>query len=517
MEATFQSTAQSEEAQQHELEKFTTNFSTLLGQLKPKKPEADVFEALRAAALATPNGGTIVLIDSGIPTKGQLSFLDGDLFTAAQKPDDVTGYLNTNHLLPDLSGRSVVLVDVGQTADPQAGLNEDLPTRVVSLWDHVAHSAGAAAPEVEERPAGSVDTGGIAVTPVPCPRRRLQAVSATVFSDGGPVGFQGDVAVFRNESAARAALQPLADEAKNGEHVGTLVGTTASARTKSFRDQLSKDRAEAVKQILVEQGVDPAGSRRSGGQRVEVPGPDRSERGCSPAPLREPEGGRPAELNGTSERAALPRAAGRQLRAGRTPRRSQLAPGELQRQSVSERVPSRPSELLLSAPRRKVPLIPRERLDPGRAAGSTPTIACLRDTLPWSAKRFGYRPSRPSCTDSPGASLTVPVSQVNSSRGGTSSSGQFGQRVLSGVGDASKLQHVRVPAPLRAPQTLRPGAAAAVSAVRRGAVTNGRRVEPRSMWWTGHRNSGSSNWGPSHRAGGSTSSRGSPPDAVEHR
>jgi len=36
----------------------------------------------------------------------------------------------------------------------------------------------------------------------------------------------------------------------------TLVGTTASARTKSFRDQLSKDRAEAVKDILIGQGVD---------------------------------------------------------------------------------------------------------------------------------------------------------------------------------------------------------------------------------------------------------------------
>ena len=261
IEATFHYTARSEAAQQNELEKFTTNFASLLGKLAPKQPEADVFEALRTAALATPVDGTIVLLDSGIPTKGQLSFLDGDLFAAAQTPDEVTGYLKTNRLLPDMGGRSVVLVDVGQTADPQADLNEDLRTRVVSLWDHVAKSAGASCTQsiAGATPRQSVDTNGIGVTPVALPAAPIfKPCSATVLSDGGPVGFQGDLAVFRNEAGARAALQPLADEAKNGNMSVNLIGTTASARTKSFRDQLSKDRAEAVKAILVEQGVDPA-------------------------------------------------------------------------------------------------------------------------------------------------------------------------------------------------------------------------------------------------------------------
>ena len=260
IEATFDESAQSTEAQRRELEKFTTNFSTLLAQLTPKQAEADVFEAVRTAALATPSGGTIVLVDSGIPTKGQLSFLDGDLFTAAQKPDDVTGYLTANHLLPDMSGRSVVLVNLGRTAEPQPELNEDLRTRVVSMWEHVFSTAHAACTQslVGAPPRTSVDTKGVGVTTVPLPAEPIyKPCSATVLSDGGPVGFQGDLAEFRNENAARTALQPLADAARRGGMAVRLVGTTASGRTKDFRDRLSEDRADAVKKILVGQGVDP--------------------------------------------------------------------------------------------------------------------------------------------------------------------------------------------------------------------------------------------------------------------
>jgi outer membrane protein OmpA-like peptidoglycan-associated protein len=257
--ATFDEAAQSTEAQRRALEKFTTNFSTLLSQLTPKQAEADVFEAVRTAALATPSGGTIVLIDSGIPTKGQLSFLEGDLFGAALKPDDITGYLTTKRLLPDMEGRSVVLVNLGRTAEPQPELNEDLRTRVVSMWEHVFSAAHAACTQslVGAPPRTSVDTKGVGVTTVPLPADPIyEPCSATVLSDGGPVGFEGDLAEFRNEDAARTALQPLADDAMRGDMSVRLVGTTASGRDKKFRDQLSEDRAEAVKKILVEQGVD---------------------------------------------------------------------------------------------------------------------------------------------------------------------------------------------------------------------------------------------------------------------
>jgi outer membrane protein OmpA-like peptidoglycan-associated protein len=80
--------------------------------------------------------------------------------------------------------------------------------------------------------------------------------SETMLTDGGPVGFQGDLAEFRDEDAAREALEPLAAEAKQGNKSVKLIGTTASARTETVRGQLSKDRAEAVKRILVSQGVD---------------------------------------------------------------------------------------------------------------------------------------------------------------------------------------------------------------------------------------------------------------------
>ena len=145
----------------------------------------------------------------------------------------------------------MVLVDLGQTADPQAELNEDLRTRVVSLWQHVVSAAGATCSQslAAATTRTATDTAGIAVTPVPLPTEPVyKPCGSTTLSDSGPVGFVGDEAVFRNAGAARSALKPLAEEAVRDKKAVTLVGTTASAH-QELCDQLSKDRAEAVKAI----------------------------------------------------------------------------------------------------------------------------------------------------------------------------------------------------------------------------------------------------------------------------
>ncbi len=225
--------------------------------LLPKQPEADVLGALTAAAHATPDGGTIVLLDSGLATKGQLSFLDGDMFGV--NPDEAAKYLQDKHLMPDLTGRSVVLVGLGTTADPQPGLDEDLHQRVVALWHTVAAKAGASCVQDLENGAvgqSSVKTDkAVSVVPLP-PPPVFHPCGTTILADSDTVGFVPNQAVFRDQNAARGTLQGLADQLVHGKQTIRLTGTTATWGSVASRVDLSQRRANAVRDVLTSLGVD---------------------------------------------------------------------------------------------------------------------------------------------------------------------------------------------------------------------------------------------------------------------
>lgn len=255
LDATFRTNGLNDEIRQRDLDNFTARTLAVVSGLKPKVPEADVLGALTMASHATPDGGTIVLLDSGLTTKGQLSFLDGDMFGA--QPDDAVKYLQNQHLMPTLTGRSVVLAGLGLTADPQPDLDENLRTRVTALWHTIAARAGAACVYDLNTTAGrtSVDTN-VPVTLVRLPPPpQFTPCGTIVLADSDTVGFLPDKAVFRNPSAARTTLQGLADQLRSGRQRVTLTGTTATDGTEQYRNTLSLQRAGAVKDVLVSRGV----------------------------------------------------------------------------------------------------------------------------------------------------------------------------------------------------------------------------------------------------------------------
>jgi outer membrane protein OmpA-like peptidoglycan-associated protein len=161
--------------------------------------------------------------------------------------------------MPALTGRAVVLVGLGNTAEPQQQLDASLRARVSNLWQAVASAAGASCVQVLDTAAGrtSVNTD-VPVTAVALPTvEPFQPCGETVLRDGDTVGFIGDQAVFRDPAAARATLQKLADLLIGGRQLVTLIGTTAKAgNNEDSRVRLSERRAEAVKQVLVELGVE---------------------------------------------------------------------------------------------------------------------------------------------------------------------------------------------------------------------------------------------------------------------
>jgi outer membrane protein OmpA-like peptidoglycan-associated protein len=255
-QGTFGTDAANDVARNQELEMFIQDVEARVAALLPKTPEADVLAALGEAARITPEGGTVVLVDSGLQTTGQIRFQDPGTFGA--DPNEFVAYLQARSLMPSLTGRSVVLIGLGNTAEPQAALDPSLRTRVTALWQTVVSSAGAACVEIIDTAASRTSvTTDVPVTPVALPTvPPFQPCGETVLRDGDTVGFLPDQAIFRDPAAARATLQDLATLVINGRQNVELIGTTAMAGpSEEGRIVLSNQRAEAVKGVLVELGV----------------------------------------------------------------------------------------------------------------------------------------------------------------------------------------------------------------------------------------------------------------------
>jgi len=250
----FDSTAQGQ-MRARDLGDFVDEVQQSIAIVRPKKPEADVLAALSLAAQITPSGGTIVLLDSGLPTAGSIDFRDPDMFGA--DPGEVAAFLRSQGLLPDFTGKSVVLVNVGNTADPQPVLAQNIRTQLVDLWTDVARQGGAAC--VDSLQMGFASTSvstdvAVSVVRPPAPPE-FSSCGTTVLGDDGSVGFIVGTSTFRDPQAARTALTRLADLLAGGNQLATLTGSTSSEGSASVNQTLSVQRAQAVANVLEDLGV----------------------------------------------------------------------------------------------------------------------------------------------------------------------------------------------------------------------------------------------------------------------
>lgn len=253
--AAFKTDGQNATIRDRDLRSFLDQADGFVKTLKPKQPQADVLTALTVAARTTPENGTVVLMDSGIPTTGPLSFTNSEMFTA--RPKDVVEFLASEKLMPDLDKRSVVLVGLGDTADPQPSLPENLHKQVTELWTTIADEAGAKCVHALKPAASrtSVPTD-VPVTVVALPKPPVfPECGTTVLTDNSPVGFTVDTADFRDPPGAKATLKQLANRMAGHSQRVQLIGTTSSEGSTASNQDLSELRAEAVKAVLIDLGV----------------------------------------------------------------------------------------------------------------------------------------------------------------------------------------------------------------------------------------------------------------------
>jgi OmpA-OmpF porin, OOP family len=288
----FTTNAQNSAARQQALVQYVDQYvgPILTGEIHAKVPQANVLSALDLAAQATGPNGNIIVLDSGLQTVAPLNYQQSGLLMAP--PSDVVAFVRQEALLPDLSGRHVLLDGFGYTASPQPTLNEAQRDSVVSQWEAIVQAGGGCV-TADTLPNTAAAIAGLPPVSIVTPPTTPSFSNCGTFAleDAGTVGFVVGTANFRDPSAAQATLSQLARTLAQGtEHI-TLIGSTSSEGGNALNDRLSLARAKAVKSVLVSMGISasritpigdgshwPGRVRDVGANGVLLPGPAEANR-----------------------------------------------------------------------------------------------------------------------------------------------------------------------------------------------------------------------------------------------
>jgi outer membrane protein OmpA-like peptidoglycan-associated protein len=239
--------------------------------IRARYPHADMLDALnqagRAAQAGCSHGGTIYVEDSGLEETGPMNFRQPGLLAAS--PADVVAFLKGENELPRLGGLAVVFAGLGDTASPQRPLSIAQQNNVIAIWQAVAYAGGARSVMIDSAPragiAAPAHVPAVLLVPVPAEPVWNSGDHNFVFPDSGSVGFEPNTTVFRDPSAALAALRPLARYlVANPSARIELTGTTAHWGTLASCQDLARRRASAVRNVLLNMSAQPGQIRTRG-------------------------------------------------------------------------------------------------------------------------------------------------------------------------------------------------------------------------------------------------------------
>lgn len=244
------------------LDRFVAEIAAAASGATPTTPEANPVEAVAVAvrslrgtlggAPATPARCTVLLGTNGFSTAGALQ-----LQAVGTRVDvrDAGAAVVGAGALPDLTGCTVVLLNLGSGAGAQETADQSTLRALTDLYTAIFTEAGAvvevAAASVTEQPPGALPP----VTPVPVgvPPVTLEAATTgetcSVDVPDALIGFVPDSAQVLDQAATDTAVAGIAAAVRGcAGQVGTLqvVGTTSSAGDAAGRLALSQLRAQYV-------------------------------------------------------------------------------------------------------------------------------------------------------------------------------------------------------------------------------------------------------------------------------
>lgn len=227
-------------------------------------PEVDTLKSIQRAAFAL-NGSSdeadkvMLVMDSGLSTKGYLNFTDGLL--NVDDVNEIVNELKKAEAIPNLENISVIWMFNGQTAEPQPELSERQKKKLQEIWEAVLLAGGAESVKfTADMASETIDKEYPFVSLVEAEERVIQQDNIimkedVVILDSERVHFEGNKAVFVDKKEAKESIEKVAmDLIDYPEKEVYVIGTTATGR-EEFCKRLSEERAEAVVDLLIEYGV----------------------------------------------------------------------------------------------------------------------------------------------------------------------------------------------------------------------------------------------------------------------
>jgi outer membrane protein OmpA-like peptidoglycan-associated protein len=234
-----------------------------IASARPDSPGVDDLAALSVAADEARSAGDphaeLVLIDSGLDDRGALDFTVPGMVSAT--PAEVAQQLKASGNMPDLRGFTVLLIGIGYTAPPQAPLSAKWRSNLTQIWAKVLRPAGAKIEIIPQPGQGPSVKTDEPVQPVPVPptqQVKPHTHTTIIFTGESPVRFEPNSTAFIDPTAAVQALAPIARWlAADPSHHASLEGTTADVGPISGQKELSRLRADHVRDELITLGASP--------------------------------------------------------------------------------------------------------------------------------------------------------------------------------------------------------------------------------------------------------------------
>ena len=247
-----------------------TNIILSMQSIMADDPEVDYLESLRLAvrtlsSLEGYDSKTIVLMGTGLSTTGVMNF-SNNLISA--EPEMVINLLNEKSEIPDFKGITVYSQQLGDVAAPQQELTSAQRIKLEKIYGGIVETGGGifVYNEIIANPVDDTKQYP-SVTPVKLPSDVPISFEEVVFEEENifeepvflteeKIGFVADKDILLNPTEASEMLRPVAEYLASHPSISiVLAGTTAGDSDSDFTMTLSKQRAEAVKDALIDLGV----------------------------------------------------------------------------------------------------------------------------------------------------------------------------------------------------------------------------------------------------------------------
>lgn len=241
-------------------EDYTNQVILSLSNAVAQTPEVDTLQAIIMSANALNESDCevkkMLIYDSGLSTVGLLNFAEKNIID--EDPQTLVEELNKYNAIPDLSGIDISWVGLGEVCGDQLRLTTSYKAKLQVIYDAILKAGNAKSIDYDTSPLTNEmsDFDFPNVTKVAIPQDVIGDEIHVLKFDNETVNFQRDSAEFIDKDKAKEALYDVAENLIDNRSANVvLAASTATYGTAESCKNLAERRGEAVKNLLVEMGV----------------------------------------------------------------------------------------------------------------------------------------------------------------------------------------------------------------------------------------------------------------------